>query len=232
MQASSVISNRARVRAMPAALAALLLPPGIARAQDEEAPPTLALSEVPSFGASRPGPVRPSTPAASPPAEAEAEAEPPPGVAPVQFQIPNLAIDGPVELGKIEDGVMIDPTGPWVITWYEQLSSLGEGSNVVMAGHVDYWTTGPAILWPFKDPGIGAGEIIQVTAEDGQLFEYQVEWSELFNVAEDLTPEVIQNEIVGETDVESLTVITCGGAFDQATGEYLERQVVRATLIS
>jgi len=151
---------------------------------------------------------------------------------PIQFQVLNLAIDAPVEQGQITDGVMVDPSGPFIITWYEQLSSLGEGTNVVMAGHVDYWTTGPAILWPFKEPGIAPGELIQVSAEDGRLFEYEVEWSRLYNVAEDLTPEVIQDEIVGHTGGESLTIITCGGAFDQASGEYLERQVVRANMIS
>lgn len=229
MKPSSPISTRARVRAVPAALAGLLLPSGFALAQEEEMP-TLALSQVPSFGASRPGPVRPSTPAASPAAEAEPVAEPV-GVAPIQFQVERFAIDAPVEQGKIENGAMLDPSGPWVITWYEQLSKLGEGTNVVVAGHVDYWDVGEAVLWSFKDPGIVPGDTIRVTAEDGHVFEYVVDWSELYNVAEDLTPEVIQNDIVGDTGVESLTVITCGGAFDLATGEYLERQVVRATLV-
>ena len=47
-----------------------------------------------------------------------------------------------------------------------------------------------------------------------------------------LTPEVIQNDIVGDTGEETLTLITCGGTFDPATGEYNERWVVRANLIS
>jgi sortase (surface protein transpeptidase) len=47
-------------------------------------------------------------------------------------------------------------------------------------------------------------------------------------VATQLTPEVIQNDIVGDTGQESLTLITCGGPFDPATGQYLQRFVVRA----
>ena len=46
-----------------------------------------------------------------------------------------------------------------------------------------------------------------------------------------LTPEVIQNDIVGDTGEETLTLITCGGEFDPATGEYNERWVVRANQI-
>ena len=38
-------------------------------------------------------------------------------------------------------------------------------------------------------------------------------------------------EIVGDTGQESLTLITCGGVFDPATGEYLERMVVRAVRV-
>jgi hypothetical protein len=37
------------------------------------------------------------------------------------------------------------------------------------------------------------------------------------------------DEITGPTDTQSLTLITCGGAFDYVNGEYLQRTVVRAT---
>jgi len=233
MKPSTTVSTRARVRAIPAALAALLLPSGAVLGQDEEAP-AFALSEVPSFGAARPGPVRPGTPSASPAAEDAAAEDAPVGVAPVQLQIdiPSYPVDAPIERGRIEDGVMLDPSGPWVITWYDALSALGEGTNVVMAGHVDYWTTGPAVLYGFTDPGVAEGDLIRVIAENEDVFEYSVDWERLYNVAEELTPEVIQNDIVGDTGTESLTIITCGGTFDPATGEYLERHVVRATLVS
>ena len=37
------------------------------------------------------------------------------------------------------------------------------------------------------------------------------------------------DEITGPTDTQSLTLITCGGAFDYVNGQYLQRTVVRAT---
>jgi sortase (surface protein transpeptidase) len=51
-------------------------------------------------------------------------------------------------------------------------------------------------------------------------------------MADQLTPEVIQQDIVGDTDQETLTLITCGGDFNPDTGEYNQRWVVRANLIS
>jgi hypothetical protein len=50
-------------------------------------------------------------------------------------------------------------------------------------------------------------------------------------VATELTPEVIQTEIVGDTGQESLTLITCGGDFDASTGQYVNRWVLRANQI-
>lgn len=55
-------------------------------------------------------------------------------------------------------------------------------------------------------------------------------WARLYQL-EELNSEAI-NEIVGSTSVSSLTLITCGGDFDQTTGQYLSRYVVRAELTS
>jgi sortase (surface protein transpeptidase) len=129
---------------------------------------------------------------------------------------------------------MQDPSGPWVVSWYNQLGKIGEGGNVVLAGHVDYYnagpdgTPGPAVFWSVRD--LPAGDIIRVVAEDGKNYEYAVQWTQPYAAAE-LTPDVIQNDIVGDTGQEALTLITCGGDFDPSTGEYLQRWVVRATQV-
>ncbi len=188
-----------------------------------------ATSEVPTTGARRPGPVvHASVRVRTPEPEAE-------GFAPVEMQVESIGLDAPIEIGDIVDGAMADPTGPWVVAWYEPLGLLGEGNNVVMSGHVDYWNTGPngtagpAVFWDVPD--LAPGDVIRLIGEDGQEIEYEVEWNELYNVATDLTPEVIQEDIVGNTGQESLTLITCGGPFDPATGEYLERWVLRANML-
>lgn len=200
------------------------------RAQEQTDAEPVAVSEVPSTGAARPGPILVDVTEGVAPAESEV-AEIPPGVAPITFQVPDFGVDAPIEIGAIVDGALTDPTGPWVIVWYEALGRLGQGTNVVFSGHVDYYTVGPAVLWTFKEPGMAPGQVIQVTAEDGQVFQYAVEWSRQFHVATELTPEVIQNEIVNHTGYEAITVVTCGGEFDPSTGEYLSRIIVRANQI-
>jgi sortase (surface protein transpeptidase) len=193
---------------------------------EEDVATTEALSEVPSTGARRPGPV---ILAATRVAAPEPEPEPAEGVAPVELQVDSVGVDAPIELGAVVDGAMQDPSGPWVVSWYDQLGKIGEGGNVVLAGHVDYWNVGPAVFWDVRD--LPAGDVIRVVGEDGKNYEYAVQWTQPY-MAEELTPEVIQNDIVGDTGEETLTLITCGGEFNPDTGEYNQRWVVRANLIS
>ena len=220
-----------------ALLLSLLLPLVGASAQEAEGdvPTTEALSEVPTTGARRPGPVILATSRVGAPApEPEPESRPE-GFAPVEMMVESVGLDAPIELGAIVDGAMQDPTGPWVVSWYEPLGKVGEGGNVVMSGHVDYWNTGPdgtagpAVFYDV--PNMAPGEVIRLIGENGEDYEYAVEWTKEFDVATELTPEVIQPEIVGDTGQESLTLITCGGDFDAATGEYLKRWVLRANRI-
>jgi len=227
------MTGMARVIGLLIALAlllSLLLPLVGAAAQEtdaeEDVATTEALSEVPTTGARRPGPI---ILAATRVAAPEPEPEPVEGVAPIALQVDSVGVDAPIELGAVVDGAMQDPSGPWVVSWYEPLGKVGEGGNVVMAGHVDYWNVGPAVFWDIRE--LPAGEIIRVVGEDGKNYEYAVQWIERYDAA-GLTPEVIQNDIVGDTGEETLTLITCGGTFDPATGEYNERWVVRANLIS
>lgn len=181
-----------------------------------------ALAEVPTTGARRPGPIILNSSRVRAPG-------PPPGVTPVQMVVDSIGLDAPIEQGTVQDGIMLDPSGPWVVTWYSQLGKVGQGDNVVMAGHVDYWDTGPAIFWDV--PNLQPGDVVSLIGDDGNTYNYAIEWTDLFDVATELTPEFIQSTVVGSTGQESLTLITCGGPFDAATGEYLQRWVLRANLI-
>lgn len=203
-----------------ALLLGLLLPLTGAAAQEAEEPEgKIALSEVPTTGARRPGPVILSGTRVALPA--------PVGFVPVELQVDRIGLFAPIETGFIDQGVMLDPSGPWVVSWYEPLGKVGEGGNVVMAGHVDYWDVGPAIFQGV--PSLVPGDVLRIIGENGETVEYALEWSRLFDVATELTPEVIQQDIVGDTGQESLTLITCGGEFNGT--EYLQRWVLRANKI-
>jgi hypothetical protein len=146
---------------------------------------------------------------------------------PVAIQIAGAGVNSPVETREIVDGALTAPSGPWVVAWYLQSARPGESGNVVMAGHVDYWTVGPAVF-----SGLGTlaeGEEIELTDAAGNAYAYAVEWVRAYPVA-DLTPGQLR-EIIGPTEEPSLTLITCGGVFDRDRGEYLMRLVVRAARV-
>jgi hypothetical protein len=169
------------------------------------------LGPVPSTGASRPGPVNHVRSRAVSPV-----------ISPVGLAIESAGVDAGIERLRVVDGAMQDPSGPWEVAWYENLGSLGATGNVVMAGHIDYWNVGPSVFYNLGSVQQGA-EIV-VTGDDGLQYPFTVEWTELFT-----SGDMPMDEITGPTDTQSLTLITCGGAFDYVNGEYLQRTVVRAT---
>lgn len=175
--------------------------------------------QLPSWGSDTPGDFRAGPLGLNPTADG--------GAAPVSIQIPDAGVDAEVERNQIVDGVMLDPSGPWVVSWYQETAQLGQMDNVVMSGHVDYWDVGPAVFW--EVPNLPQGAQIKVAGEDGSTYTYEVEWVQDYEVS-GLTPESI-NEIVGPTDYRSLTLITCGGEFNYDAGEYLSRTVIRARLV-
>ncbi len=152
------------------------------------------------------------------------------GQVPIAISIPDANVDAEVEKNKIVDGQMLDPSGPWVASWYQETAKAGDTvdyRNVVMSGHVDYWGVGPSI---FQSVGsLGPGAQINITGENGDVFTYAV--TKVENVPAQPTAEQL-NAIVGRSKTPVLTIITCGGDFDQAKGEYLSRTIVRADLIS
>ncbi len=88
-------------------------------------------------------------------------AESDPGEIPVTMRIPDAGVDAEVERQQIVDGQMLDPTGPWVVAWYEQTARAGAIGNCVAAGHVDYWGVGPSVFYDWSD--IAEGALIDVT---------------------------------------------------------------------
>ena len=168
------------------------------------------VGDVPSTGASRPGP-----------ANVARESTRTDMVAPVGLTVEAAGIDAGIETLRVVDGAMQDPTGPWVVAWYENLGSLGTPGNVVMAGHIDYWNVGPAVFYNLST--LGAGDKIIVTGDDGKPYPFAVEWVRQYD-----SETIPLDEVTGPTEDQSVTLITCGGAFDYANGHYLQRTVVRA----
>lgn len=147
---------------------------------------------------------------------------------PVAMIIPDAAVDAEIETVQIVDGQMMDPSGPWVVAWYEGTGLLHEKSrNMLYSGHVDYWDVGPAVFRNLA--AMPPGTPITVLGDMGGQAVYAIEYIERVTLAQ-MTPEKMQ-EITAPTPYEALTIITCGGEFDYNVGEYLQRDVVRARLV-
>lgn len=200
-----------RIGAAAATLAALSAAPRLIAAAPIE---STKRGEVPTTGGLRPGPmgISPRPMVLS-------------GAKPVSLQIGKIGLDAQVETIEIVNGVMQNPTGPWIVSWYKETAKPGQVGNIVIAGHLDYWDVGPAVFYNITQ--VAKGDTVAITGDDGQVYTYAIEWLKNYDVAN--AP--IQ-EIVGPTKDESLTLITCGGPFDYNTGHYLQRTVVRSHRVS
>lgn len=151
-----------------------------------------------------------------------------PGQAPVAIRIPDAAVDAEVERQQIVDGQMLDPSGPWVVAWYEQTAPAGAIGNCVMSGHVDYWGVGPSVFHEVAT--IPEGSQIDVTGKDGTVYTYSVTNIQRWDITTVTVDELNSAEMVGHTDYAALTLITCGGDFNGQ--EYTQRDLVRGELVS
>ncbi|MEZ4502043.1 MAG: class F sortase [Dehalococcoidia bacterium] len=153
-----------------------------------------------------------------------------------RMRIPALGIDAPLGTRYVaEDGVMLDPTGPDDVVYYDfsGWNGLGgyptSGGNAVFAGHVDQagylWYAdaeyiGPAVFYNLRN--LGGGETVEIDLGSGPVT-YIVDWVREVGPSENWTAIVSAN-----VEADSITLITCGGEFNRAEGAYTARTVVRA----
>ncbi len=151
-----------------------------------------------------------------------------PGQIPMAIRIADAGVDAEIEQQQIVDGLMLDPSGPWVVAWYEQTARAGAIGNCVGSGHVDYWDVGPAVF--YEVAGLQEGAQIEVSGKDGATYVYEVENIQRVEVASLTVEQLNSPEMVGRTEYAALTLITCGGEFN---GEfYTQRDIIRGRLAS
>ena len=147
---------------------------------------------------------------------------------PVSVHIPAIGVDSNLlRLGLNSDGTIEVPsirTSSRVAAWYKYSATPGQIGSSVIEGHVDS-LQGPAVF--FRLGALHPGDAIDVTLADGITAVFRVT-----GVREYAKSSFPAKAIYGATDFAALRLITCGGAFDYATGHYLSSTVVFASLTS
>lgn len=145
------------------------------------------------------------------------------GVPPVRINIPAIGLDTTViPVGMDSDGAMAAPDNPDTVAWYALGPGLGVGGNVVLAGHVD-WDGRPRAFGYLRR--LSEGDVIIVWDQEGSSESYAVAFSHWVE-ADGADTE----EIFAITETPTITLITCGGAYDPISRQYLHRLIVKAVL--
>ena len=147
---------------------------------------------------------------------------------PVSVRIPAIGVDSKLlHLGLNADGTMQVPsirTSAGEAAWYKYSATPGQIGASIIVGHVDS-VTGPAVF--FRLGALRPGNRVDVTLADGVTAIFRV-----IGVREYLKSRFPAKTIYRATHFASLHLITCGGAFDYTTRNYLSSIVVFAALAS
>jgi LPXTG-site transpeptidase (sortase) family protein len=140
---------------------------------------------------------------------------------PVRLEIPTLNVDAPiVPVGLEPSGIMASPATAQEVGWYLWGARPGDGSNAVLAGHVD-WKGEIGVFQNLDE--LSPGDVIVVTNDTQIRYRYIVQEQRVYDV--NTAPLV---DIFGATPQDTLTLITCTGRYDEAQARYEQRLIVRA----
>ena len=141
---------------------------------------------------------------------------------PTRVQIPALGVTSRImELGLERDGSMEVPPGAYPVGWYDGSPTPGQLGPAVLAGHVD-WNGERGAFYGLRK--LRSGDTVVVDRADGTVATFRVDRVEK-HPKDDFPTE----EVYGDIDHAGLRLITCGGAFDEDTGDYQSNIIVFAS---
>ena len=160
----------------------------------------------------------PTGPIVAPPQSAA----PAPVASPVSLTIPLIGVrTNLITLGLAQGGAMQVPSSTTVAGWYTGSPRPGSIGSAIIVGHIDS-VSRPGVF--FRLNTLKAGDDVFVKRADGTTAEFRVTSIQTY-----LKDQFPTEEVYGPTPDAELRLITCGGAFDSATGHYLSNIVVYAT---
>lgn len=183
-------------------------------------------TEVAQVDAEAPAAVIGPSPDAAPPAPIEAvEVAVPAPLAvihqPTRVEVPAAHIDAQlVRLGLDTDGALEAPSDFDTAGWWQGGAKPGASGPAVIAGHVDSYN-GPAAFFSLKE--LKPGDAITVHGEEGEAVTFHVD-----RVEQHPKNQFPTQQVYGPTAEPTLRLVTCAGAFDDATREYRDNLIVYA----
>jgi hypothetical protein len=199
--------------------AAQSAPQAPAAAAPTSSPPTASPGPAPSPTTSAVDPSKPSDPSDRDFGPILAPS------APTALTIPSIRVDtkGIVALSLGKDGKLEAPTSFNRAGWYAAGPTPGEFGPAVIGAHVDS-KAGPAVF--YRLGSLKKGAKVAVSRKDGSTAHFVVD-----RVARYSKSNFPTAQVYGDTKGRAeLRLITCGGAFDQATGHYVDNIVAFAHL--
>ncbi|TDC47427.1 class F sortase [Actinomadura sp. KC345] len=147
---------------------------------------------------------------------------------PTKITIPKIGVSAPINESRLlPNGAVEEPplSRPNLVGWYNEGPTPGEIGPSVLLGHVD--ANGKnAVFFRLKE--LVAGDQIQVARKDGTTATFAVEKQQ--RVDKNALP---HKQVFGASlDHAALRLITCGGAFDRASGHYKDNIIVYAKLVT
>ena len=178
--------------------------------------PTPALRPVAAGVAALPAPTGPIV---APPQSAAAQI-----ASPVSITIPLIGVKtNLITLGLAAGGAMQVPSSTTVAGWFTGSPRPGAIGSSIIVGHVDN-KRGPGVFFRLSE--LKKGDDVFIKRADGTTAEFRV--TEIQKYPKDDFP---TEKVYGPTPDAELRLITCGGAFDPATGHYLSNTIVYATQV-
>lgn len=143
---------------------------------------------------------------------------------PVGVSVPRIGVSSSLlPLGIAADGALQVPDlgDAQSAGWLTTSAVPGRPGPSVIAGHVDS-RSGPAVFFRLHE--LVAGDQVDVQLDDGTTVVYLVD--DVVRVSKDEFP---TQEVYGPRPGPVLRLLTCGGAFDRASGHYEDNVIVFAS---
>jgi hypothetical protein len=140
---------------------------------------------------------------------------------PVALVIPAIGVNARVVPEDLGPGGALDIPPPQQVGWYDRGPAPDQSGTTMLAGHIDDNGV-PGALLRLNDVQLGAA--IRVTTASGRVAAYTVTRRQVLP-----QHELAYSGLLSQQGAPSLVLVSCGGAYDEATHLYLDNIVVVAT---